>query len=211
MGIKAGKSALDLGKSKNIVQRTRDALGDIGNRLKKNPGALGGKANASSAVTKKSEFAVPRPPRAFAKPKTRAVEAKVQSGLRKQVGNTVTDAGIPATLKQEIAQTVEVCKTKDVKTDIVPEVIQEDKENVATEKSYALSLHTDVVTSEGEGETQNEYNPKLSTDAIIEAFSTDRLNVIDIDVDESNPLLVQVYIKEIYDYVFALEVIMLFT
>lgn len=182
-------------------------MGDIGNRLKKNPVTLGGKAVASSAVTKKSEFAVPRPPRAFAKPRTRAVEAKVQSGLKKQVGSTVTDAGVSAILKQDIVQNLDICTTKDIKTDIVvPEVIQGNKENVATEKSDALVLHTDAITSEVEGETQNEYNPKLSTETIIEAYSTDRLNIIDIDVDESNPLLVQVYIKEIYDYVFALEV-----
>lgn len=92
------------------------------------------------------------------------------------------------------------------KTEILD--IVNEKENIQIENVDCLKAQEVEATADTEEIAENEYDPKLISElpVEVEAFSSDRLNIVDIDVDGCNPLLVQVYIKEIYDYVFALEV-----
>lgn len=196
----------DPAKNKNIMQRTRDALGDIGNRLKKTQQGGGN----GKAVLKKDAapigFVVPvqRPPRAVAKPRPKEVE-KAKTTAKKPESTVAPDYYVtPAETKKESGAGT---PTKAVKPGVSR--VQTTTENSAV-SSVANKENVAIPGGKEDPETEavveNEYNPRLSAEKAVTTFSLDRLNVVNIDVDEWNPLLVPEYVKEIYDYVFALEV-----
>lgn len=214
----------DLSKPKNLVQRTRDALGDIGNRLKKNPPPLGGKGTLHGArkelVGAKNEFAVPtnRPPRAAVKPKAKTVEKSSGKALTNHTRREVLqeDEVVSQSLRSEatsmklgdVVSNFLVDKSSDCITGL--KNLEKNKENASifttTSNTDSKSEESTPLAEEVEEEAENEYNPKLSSELTVDAVGADQLEIVDIDQDEWNPLLVQTYVKEIYDYVFWLEV-----